>query len=190
MFLSKYQLLFNTLGVGVISFGLMCAILFHISGDLKYLKWVAYTQTFFVAEIFNIMIGATRSTYTATIIQVSSRLFISWVIAYNHKLHNVYLTVMLIVWNISDLIRYLFYILRGKILKTLRYNAFLLLYPVGIGLEVTLTNIVYLRYEGYVAWCYAAIMILYLPLFPYLYYHMIKQRKRSARFFELNKKKK
>ncbi|KCZ82335.1 hypothetical protein H312_00358 [Anncaliia algerae PRA339] len=190
MSLVKYQLFFNFLGVNVILFGFICAILYRVYGDIKFLRWVAYTQSFFVFEIINIMIGATRSTYLATIIQVTSRVYISWVVAYYHNLNNIYLTIMLIVWNISDMIRYLFYIFRGKLLKKLRYNAFIILYPVGIGLEIFLTNMVYLKHKGHAAWFYATIMILYIPLFPFLYYHMIKQRKRSSAIFEMNKKKK
>lgn len=190
MILSKYHLIFNILGVCVILYGTINALLYHYFKDIKYLKYAAYSQTFYLFEIFNILIGATRSTYPATIIQVSSRLFISWVVAYFHKLNNYYLTSMFIIWNISDMIRYLFYIFRGKIFKKLRYNAFIDLYPVGIALEVILTNMVYLMHKGYAAWVFAIIMILYLPLFPFLYYHMIKQRKRSAKIFEMNKKKK
>ncbi|RVD90954.1 tyrosine phosphatase PTPLA [Tubulinosema ratisbonensis] len=190
MILSKYQLFFNLFGVGVILYGSVNAILYHYLREIKYLKTVAYTQTFFLIEIFNIMIGATRSTYPATIIQVTSRLLVSWAVAYSHKHHNIWLTLLFIIWNISDLIRYLFYISRGKILKVLRYNAFLALYPIGIFLELVQINIAYSAHKGFIGYGFVIIMILYLPLFPFLYTHMINQRKRSAKISEMNKKKK
>ena len=184
-----YTNTYNFLGILAILYSTANAIMYQIVRKRRYLLNVAVSQALFAVEIFNIFVGASRSTYLPTIVQLASRNFIIWVVVYLHGLHGLLLTVMLVCWNISDFIRYVFYLFRANLFKKLRYNAFIVLYPVGISLEIYLTNRVYLMYKGVRSWFFGAIMLLYLPLFPYLYYHMIKQRKRSNKIFEVNKKK-
>lgn len=184
-----YTKLYNTLGISVIVYGLVNALMYQVRREKKYLFRAGLSQTFFLAEIFNILIGASRSTYVPTLIQVSSRVYVIW-IAYMHKLQNIPLTLMFVCWSISDLIRYAFYLFRLPWLKTLRYNAFIVLYPIGISLEIYLMNCIYLMYNNYKSKLIGAVMLLYIPLFPYLYYHMYKQRNRTIKIFEVNKKKK
>lgn len=190
MLLKAYTSIYNFLGILIITYGFVNAIVYQLFKERVYLFRVGLSQTFFVIEILNILIGASRSTYPPTVVQVSSRLYIIWMVAYSHRLQNIPLTIMLVCWNISDIIRYMFYLFRANWLKKARYNAFIVLYPVGIALEIYLTNCVYLMYKDYRSWVFGLIMLLYLPIFPYLYYHMIKQRKRSNRIFEGNRKKK
>jgi very-long-chain (3R)-3-hydroxyacyl-CoA dehydratase len=189
MFKITYTKLYNVLGISVIFYGLVNAVLYQVHKERKYLFRAGLAQTFFLLEIFNIIIGISRSTYIPTLIQVSSRVYVIWT-SYIHKIQNTPLTLLLVCWNISDLIRYAFYLFRSRWLKSLRYNAFIILYPIGIALEIYLTNCVYLMHTNYKAKLLGAIMLLYIPLFPYLYYHMLTQRKRSTKIFEVNKKKK
>ena len=42
------------------------------------------------------------------------------------------LYIVMIAWNLGDLIRYLFYTLKNNLLTYARFNAFIILYPIGI----------------------------------------------------------
>eukprot|EP00866_Antonospora_locustae_P001542 jgi/Antlo1/1542/1303 len=190
MLKKAYTYSYNLVGILVIVYGLASAVMYQIYKKKTYLFRAGLSQTFFIVEIFNILVGASRSTYSPTLIQVMSRLYVVWVIAYMHSLQNVMLTVMLVCWNISDLIRYMFYLSHAGWLKKLRYNAFIVLYPLGISLEIYMINCAYMMYDDKRSWIFGATMLLYFPLFPYLYYHMIKQRRRTNKIFEGRKKKK
>jgi very-long-chain (3R)-3-hydroxyacyl-CoA dehydratase len=188
-FSSIYLVLYNTISILILLYSTANAILFQLTYSSTYILKCALSQTFFLFEILNIVLRMSRSTIFPTIVQLFSRLYIIWVIVYLHDIKNVYLTSLLIVWNLSDLIRYFFYLFRWGVFRRLRYNAFLLLYPIGIFLEIYLTNIVYLKYQNWLSWVFGGSILMYLPLFPYLYYHMIKQRRRSNKIFDMKRRK-
>lgn len=47
---------------------------------------------------------------------------------------------MAIIWAIADVNRYLYYIIKNPITTFLRYNSFLILYPIGIYGEMKVIN--------------------------------------------------
>ena len=47
---------------------------------------------------------------------------------------------VLIAWSLADTNRYLYYIVKNPLTTWLRYNAFLILYPIGIYGEMTVIN--------------------------------------------------
>ena len=104
---------------------------------------------------------------------------------------------LLTAWSLSEVIRYLFYALNIIDLKVgvitwLRYSLFIVLYPIGVVseltllytalpavktssfLSVTLPNCFNVTFSLY----YALIIfgLLYLPMFPQLYFHVFAQR--------------
>ena len=104
---------------------------------------------------------------------------------------------VLVCWSVTEVVRYSFYTLKdAEILKHLRYNLFLVLYPFGVSFELisvtqscfyvanlpaaekplTLTmpnkyNFIY-KYE----WTVYVIFLIYLSEFPKLFNHMLRQR--------------
>lgn len=45
---------------------------------------------------------------------------------------NLSLSIVIICWNVADLIRYLYFTIKNKTLTYIRYNAFRVLYPIGV----------------------------------------------------------
>lgn len=185
-----YRNIYNIAGIVVILLGIFNCIKHQYSKETKRLVYMALCQSFFLVEIVNIAAGVSASTYIPTILQVSSRIFIIWAVCYLHGLNNVCVMIMYLTWGVSDLIRYMFYLLRMNWLKTVRYNAFLVLYPLGVCLEIYLTNCVYLLYNNFFSYIFSGAMLLYLVLFGYLYYHMLNQRRRSMKIMKTLKNKK
>jgi very-long-chain (3R)-3-hydroxyacyl-CoA dehydratase len=99
-------------------------------------------------------------------------------------------TTMLLAWSITEVIRYSYFVfnLSGvgvpKLWTWLRYNTFLVLYPLGVASECWLVykavgpaskiNEMY----GYALY---AILAIYVPGFYVLFTHMLKQRARLQR---------
>ncbi|KAF5290780.1 hypothetical protein FQA39_LY14623 [Lamprigera yunnana] len=109
------------------------------------------------------------------------------------------LPLLLMAWSITEIIRYLYYVLNllsavPHVLVWLRYTTFIVLYPVGVTGEllciysaqnelkrtgmwtITLPNC--LNFSFYYPYLLAAIMLLYIPLFPQMYLHMFVQRRK------------
>ncbi|KAK6822581.1 hypothetical protein PG987_014126 [Apiospora arundinis] len=92
-------------------------------------------------------------------------------------------------WGCSEMIRYAFFVgqlLRGEPfgwVKWLRYNAFLVLYPVGLLSEAWLVYLALVWGEGigplYKGYLFLGLLT-YLPAGPYLFTHMLKQRRRAV----------
>ncbi|KAH1239015.1 Very-long-chain (3R)-3-hydroxyacyl-CoA dehydratase PASTICCINO 2A [Glycine max] len=94
-------------------------------------KPLLYAQTAAVLEILHGLVGLVRSPVTATLPQISSRLFLVWGI----------------LWSFPEIIRYSFFGFKETFgftpswLLWLRYSSFLVLYPTGISSEVGLIYI-------------------------------------------------
>ncbi|KAF8377380.1 hypothetical protein HHK36_030757 [Tetracentron sinense] len=157
-------------------------------------------QTAAVLEILHGLVGLVRSPITATLPQISSRLFVTWGI----------------LWSFPEIIRYSFFGMKEALgftpswLLWLRYSTFLLLYPTGITSEIGLIYIALPYIKGSEKYCirmpnkwnfsfdyfYTAILALgiYVPgmnlvfsladlplLFrsPHMYQYMLGQRKKA-----------
>lgn len=87
-------------------------------------------------------------------------------------------SVLLIVWSLAEISRFLFYTFPGRVSRWLRYNAFLLAYPLGVVIELGWM---------YQLWCgmvfifgkifLSLLFIAYLFGFPYLFLHLCHKRK-------------
>ncbi|XP_047523370.1 very-long-chain (3R)-3-hydroxyacyl-CoA dehydratase hpo-8 [Pieris napi] len=164
------------------------------------IKWTVYIfQNAAVLEILHAAIGLVPSGVFIVLMQVFSRVFLvcgSLLVAHGPTI-SPGLPLCIVAWSVTEIIRYAYYALNllkcvPQPLKFLRYSTFLLLYPVGITGELlclyytlddvkehnlfTMSmpnswNFIFNYYYFLVFY-----MFLYIPLFPVLFGHMLKQR--------------
>uniref|UniRef100_A0A671X5F0 Very-long-chain (3R)-3-hydroxyacyl-CoA dehydratase n=1 Tax=Sparus aurata TaxID=8175 RepID=A0A671X5F0_SPAAU len=138
---------------------------------------------------------------TGAILEVLSRVFLTWAVTHSVREVQSEDSVLLFVtaWTVTEIIRYSFYTFSllnhlPYLIKWARYTFFIVLYPMGVTGElltiyaalpyvqktglysVTLPNKYNFSFDYYTF--LILIMISYIPLFPQLYFHMIRQRKK------------
>ncbi|XP_002733798.1 very-long-chain (3R)-3-hydroxyacyl-CoA dehydratase 2-like [Saccoglossus kowalevskii] len=158
-------------------------------------------QTAAVLEIVHAIIGIVPSSVVLTAFQVFSRVFLLWGIIYSvpEVQDNIGVTMSVAAWTPTEMIRYAFYTfgLMNRLpylITWCRYTFFIVLYPLGVMGEmstfyaslpyikesdiytITLPNDynISFNYSYFVIF----IMVMYIPVFPRLYSHMIRQRKK------------
>lgn len=154
---------------------------------------VTYIQCGAIVEVLNSALGIVRSPLLTTFAQVLSRLLI--VLGIFQYLPNteatkgfIYIT-LLTAWSITEVVRYLFYFytMCSKTgapvpLTFLRYNLFLVLYPLGVSSELLIIYsalpLAESTYGAAYKWTLVASMLAYIPGFPVLFLHMLAQRKK------------
>ncbi|ORX80208.1 PTPLA-domain-containing protein [Anaeromyces robustus] len=197
LFVKLYLFLYNLLSFAGWGYVLFLVIKTLIDTNGNYTKVydnirneLTIVQACAALEILHSLIGFVPSPVFTTTCQVFSRVFVSYYILYYTNDPKTYqspfLTVMVIAWSITEVVRYLYYALNifkihVKLLTWIRYTFFYVLYPVGASSECVLiyTSIPAVakisKYCPYVNW---VVLLSYVPFFPILYMHMIKQRKR------------
>uniref|UniRef100_A0A4W6BYK9 Very-long-chain (3R)-3-hydroxyacyl-CoA dehydratase n=1 Tax=Lates calcarifer TaxID=8187 RepID=A0A4W6BYK9_LATCA len=145
--------------------------------------------------------GIVPSSVVLTGFQVMSRVFLTWAVTHSVREVQSEDSVLLFVtaWTVTEIIRYSFYTFSllnhlPYLIKWARYTFFIVLYPMGVTGElltiyaalpyvqktglysVTLPNKYNFSFDYYTF--LILIMISYIPLFPQLYFHMIRQRKK------------
>ncbi|KAI8841735.1 tyrosine phosphatase-like protein [Chytridium lagenaria] len=163
-------------------------------------KWV---QTMAALEILHSLLGFVKSPLLTTIIQVSSRLTLVWLVCDLFPVaSHLYYTTMVVAWGITEVIRYGYYALNllnltGDhfwFLVWCRYHFFYVLYPIGAGSELLLLN----RCDSVCKKDGAALSLLsvdrdqltYPPGFYMMYTHMMKQRAKFIKSGALEAKEK
>lgn len=165
-------------------------------------KWTTGIQCMAIIEIINSATGVVRSPLMTTLMQVASRLLVVlgiWtLLPYAEGNYSyAYLTVH-IAWGVTEVVRYYYYALNlvkavPQWLEYLRYNLFLVLYPLGISSEI------YMIYkalpEAYILSPYYSLFLLvaliaYLPGTPILYGHMLRQRSKFMKSLQIPPEKK
>ncbi|KAG2226785.1 hypothetical protein INT45_005750 [Circinella minor] len=158
--------------------------------DVHEVVWPALilVQSSAFIEILNSAFGFVRAPVMTTAMQVASRLFLVWGVNYlfpEVRTHWAFST-MMIAWSVTECIRYSYYALNliGQVPKALtwaRYNFFLVLYPLGVGSELTMVYqaLSYAK-EWNPLYYYFMIVValIYIPGFPVLFSHMLAQRKK------------
>ncbi|KAK0773576.1 hypothetical protein LTS02_010951 [Friedmanniomyces endolithicus] len=129
-----------------------------------------------------------------TVMQVASRFLLVWLIAYffpTTVAQSPAYTSMLLAWSVTEVVRYSYFAVNlayGGVpfwLTWVRYNAFFVLYPLGIGSECWLvwsSQVPGVRRWG-VWWerfCWAVLFV-YIPGAYVLFTHMMAQRKKVLR---------
>mmetsp|Transcript_45633 Transcript_45633/g.74397 ORF Transcript_45633/g.74397 Transcript_45633/m.74397 type:complete len:234 (-) Transcript_45633:130-831(-) len=159
-------------------------------------------QTGAIFEILHAATGLVRSNVASTFLQVFSRVGVLWGIA-NIALESresVFFPIMIISWSLSEVPRYLFYAMSlfnttPSWLKWMRYSLFAILYPTGITgeLGVSIAALAMLKtftkynldlpnpYNIQFNYYYFTLflLLLYIPGSPYMYMHMVSQRKKA-----------
>lgn len=161
-------------------------------------------QTGAVLEIVHALTRIVRTSPLTTILQVTSRLTLVWGVVEPiiSVRSNVSFTTMVLAWSLTEIPRY-FYFSVGAFSSAntvpfwvtfTRYSTFIPLYPLGAGSEwlTMFSAIEYIRNQRLFSVCmpnrfnfafdyYAcciAILILYIPGLPYMYSHMLRQRRK------------
>ncbi|KAK4437751.1 Very-long-chain (3R)-3-hydroxyacyl-CoA dehydratase PASTICCINO 2 [Sesamum alatum] len=166
-------------------------------------KPLILAQSAAILEILHSLTGIVRSPVTATLPQVSSRLYVTWGILYSFPEIRTHFLVgsLVISWSITEIIRYAFFGFKEAFgftpswLLWLRYSTFLILYPSGITSEVGLIYyaLPYMRESGKYSirmpnkwnfafdYYYNALLVLgfYVPGCPHMYGYMLGQRKKA-----------
>jgi len=146
-------------------------------------------------NLANNITGLVRAPLLTTLMQVASRFLLVHLIASPPAFplstrHSPAYSTMLLAWSVTEVIRYSYFVfsLSGagvpKLWTWLRYNTFLVLYPLGISSECWLVyQAIPLASErnelfGYALW---AILAIYVPGSYILFSHMLAQRRKIAR---------
>ncbi|KAM5157761.1 very-long-chain (3R)-3-hydroxyacyl-CoA dehydratase 1 isoform 1-T1 [Mantella aurantiaca] len=164
-------------------------------------KTLKFFQTFALLELVHCALGIVRTSVLVTGVQVSSRIFMVWFITNSIKQiqNEESVLLFLIVWTVTEITRYSYYTFNllnhlPYFIKWARYNLFIVLYPVGVTGELLtiyaalpyvrktamyslrLPNKYNVSFDYY--YFLIAVMCFYIPLFPQLYFHMLRQRRR------------
>ncbi|MBN3291447.1 HACD1 dehydratase, partial [Polypterus senegalus] len=164
-------------------------------------KTLKFFQTFAVLEILHCAVGIVRTSVIVTGVQVSSRIFMVWFVTNSIKQiqNEESVLLFLVVWTVTEITRYSFYTFNllnhlPYFIKWARYNLFIILYPVGVAGElmtiyaalpivqksgmfsVRLPNKYNVSFDYY--YFLIIVMISYIPLFPQLFFHMLRQRRK------------
>ncbi|KAI9247349.1 tyrosine phosphatase-like protein [Sporodiniella umbellata] len=153
---------------------------------------LSYVQTAALFEVLHSLVGFVRAPFMTTLMQVASRLFLVWGVNYFvPEIHSHWsFSSMTIAWSIAECTRYIFYIFHllgggvPALVSWARYNFFFILYPLGVGSEMTMVYQA-LPYAKLISpWYYFALIavaLIYIPGFPVLFSHMLVQRKKYNR---------
>ena len=151
-------------------------------------------------EVIHAVLGFVKSNPIPTFFQVTMRAFVFIAVCDRYKLvqTSIQFPTMVLVWNMSEVIRYSYYAtnligIPFEVLTWLRYTLFIVLYPIGAGSEVlcmfaalpdikndhntpniTMPNEWNVTFNFY--YFIIILMLLYIPGFPPMYCHMLRQR--------------
>lgn len=100
-----------------------------ITNDVLILRWVQTTQVF---DFLLILLGKSKGSLIGTFCQCFARNFVVWYFITPETDVRLFVLVA-IVWSLADVNRYLYYLFNtSKITALLRYNSFIVLYPIGV----------------------------------------------------------
>ncbi|XP_027415641.1 very-long-chain (3R)-3-hydroxyacyl-CoA dehydratase 1 isoform X3 [Bos indicus x Bos taurus] len=156
---------------------------------------------FVCLQIVHCLIGIVPTSVLVAGVQVSSRIFMVWLVTHSIKpIQNEESVVLfLVAWTVTEITRYSFYTFSlldhlPYFIKWARYNFFIILYPVGVAGELLTiyAALPYVKKTGMfsirlpnkynVSFDYYYFLLItmasYIPLFPQLYFHMLRQRRK------------
>ncbi|KAG9240706.1 tyrosine phosphatase-like protein [Calycina marina] len=144
-------------------------------------------QTAALLEIVHSAIGLVRAPLIPTFIQTVAKNLILWTIVqpFPSIASSPAYTILIIAWSTGEVIRYLYFslLLSGvvpKFITWLRYSAFVLIYPIGIGSEMWLIlQAIGQCDQGWLLDVMWGELALYIPGMPFLYSYMLKQRRKT-----------
>ncbi|XP_076633325.1 3-hydroxyacyl-CoA dehydratase 1 [Colletes latitarsis] len=165
-------------------------------------KWpVVIFQYAAFLEIIHAVVGLVKSNPLLTTFQILSRIVIVIVLLTtpeNYAASSFGVPLAILAWSITEVIRYLYYFTNliefvPHVLTWLRYTLFIALYPIGVSGELLCVyaalnyakshpqSIDYVFPSSWTFIYYYALvftMLVYIPVFPMLYLHMVAQRRK------------
>ncbi|KAJ8277627.1 hypothetical protein GJAV_G00077750 [Gymnothorax javanicus] len=173
----------------------------HIGLYRSISRTLKFFQTVALVEVIHCAVGMVRTSVIVTGVQVCSRIFMVWFVTNSIKQiqNEESVLLFLVVWTVTEITRYSFYTFNllnhlPYFIKWARYNLFIVLYPLGVAGELLTiyTALPFVRKSGMfsmrlpnkynVSFDYyiflIIIMLSYIPLFPQLYFHMLRQRRK------------
>ncbi|KAI1889138.1 hypothetical protein AGOR_G00175980 [Albula goreensis] len=164
-------------------------------------RTLKFFQTVALVEVIHCAVGMVRTSVIVTGVQVCSRIFMVWFVTNSIKqIQNEESVILfLVVWTVTEITRYSFYTFNllkhlPYFIKWARYNMFIVMYPLGVAGELMTiyAALPYVRRSGMfsmrlpnkynVSFDYyiflIIVMLSYIPLFPQLYFHMLRQRRK------------
>lgn len=133
-------------------------------------------QAFNLLDIVHALFGVTKSAVTPSLMQAASRI-LSLTLTHSTAAPHTVIKWMISAWSIADAVRFAYY-LRPTVMQWLRYNLFIVLYPVGFVCELL---VIYyhtkladqrIKYGLVTAW---------IGGFYFMYAHMFRQRSKLTR---------
>ncbi len=154
---------------------------------------LALAQGLAIIEITHAIMGIAGSNWMMTLLQVSSRFFITFLVMLMASncpcigLESFGYPLIAVAWSLTEIVRALNYLgdLLNKSWKTiiwLRYSLFLVCYPIGVAGEFLILY-GFWQWRGasvdLIAFSLMAIGVSYVVFFPKLFGHMLHQRKKK-----------
>ncbi|XP_020363066.1 very-long-chain (3R)-3-hydroxyacyl-CoA dehydratase 1 isoform X2 [Oncorhynchus kisutch] len=162
-------------------------------------RTLKFFQTVALVEVGHCAIGIVRTSVIVTGVQVCSRIFMVWFITNSIKQNEESVILFLVVWTLTEITRYSFYTFNllnhlPYFIKWARYNMFIIMYPLGVAgelltiyaalpfvrktgmLSMRLPNKYNISFDYY--YFLIIVMLSYIPLFPQLFFHMLRQRRK------------
>ena len=99
-----------------------------ITTDLYILSAI---QLFQLLDIALILMGKSKGSLLGAFFQILGRLIVALYFM-SPQTERLSFAIAVIMWGIADTNRYLYYLIKTKITAILRYNCFLVLYPIGV----------------------------------------------------------
>lgn len=187
-----YLSLYNIIQSALWSLALILTVIWTPAqpGQLDF--YIRVAQSVMIMDIAHVAFGFTRGRILTTALQILSRLVVVWfavrdcrVVMESHPRASAYFVLMYSSWSFAEIIRYSYYLKKDRPpqwLKWLRYSAFYLLYPVGVlAGEIPIIYLARTTCKAYgIPWLgYSIVLLFYVPGFPILFMHMIRQRKQA-----------
>ena len=88
-------------------------------------------QLFQTTDILLILLGKSKGSIVGGFFQILGRNFVS-LFMINNDTDKLFFAIVVVCWSMADINRYLYYLFKDKITGFLRYNSFLILYPLGV----------------------------------------------------------
>ncbi len=194
--IEKYLKTYNVLQIGGWLAGLLCLPFNFLIG--YYI--IALFQVYSLMEVFYAYKKWYNSSPVYSFLQIGARLFIlffSYVLILSSVFSplpwlNEIVHIMLMAWCLAEIIRYAYYAMLlfnrdYRWLTTLRYTAFILLYPLGAACECYILFLIFqLNAILWIKILIIGVAILYVFMFPKLYLHLLHQRKQKLAEFVKN----
>lgn len=184
---------FNVLTLLAWIFFLIHGALHGLAFDGRLLIFLSVAQGLAIFEVVHSVIGWAGSHWMLTALQVASRFFTVALLWWLPESLVIGLgpysgfQLITIAWGITEVIRAAYYTAGlmtwpTRSLSFLRYNLFIVLYPIGlIGELMVMFSVMEHRHYNFdvAGWAMVAVGLMYVIFFPKMYGHMLKQRSKK-----------